>query len=340
MNLQDGLSLGEYLRQERERRNISIEQVASATKISVKILLSVESDQYMDLPAKPFVRGFVISYCRFLGLNSGEILGQYDRFLDERFGNRKAREDKYTGYAFEKRDRDWGKTALVGVMMGFVVIGGVLILILKPTFHHKNPAQLEQLQVAHEQIKQKEEALKSTGFVAQGPQLPDPAAVIPQQQPATSTKAAPESAKPALPVSEPQNQTEEARGPTSEEDKDPMQKGDSLKPEEVREKVVLKALADTYVRYKVDGLEVKTMMLRAEKLLVLKGKEKVVFQVSNPKAIEIRPKGSAAYRGLAGFTDMFNINEQPTVIFPTSKKDESKNLLSDFKALPATEGPN
>ena len=52
-------SLGEFLRLERERRGITIEQVASATKVSVRLLHSLEADQYSELPAKPFVRGFV-----------------------------------------------------------------------------------------------------------------------------------------------------------------------------------------------------------------------------------------------------------------------------------------
>ena len=62
-------SLGQYLRQERERRGITIEQVASATKIGIKTLHALEEDRYSELPARPFIRGFVTSYARFIGLD-------------------------------------------------------------------------------------------------------------------------------------------------------------------------------------------------------------------------------------------------------------------------------
>ena len=55
-------TLGEYLRSEREKREITIEQVASATKVGVRTLILLEADQYAELPVRPFVLGFVRSY--------------------------------------------------------------------------------------------------------------------------------------------------------------------------------------------------------------------------------------------------------------------------------------
>jgi cytoskeletal protein RodZ len=55
-------TLGEFLKAERQRRGLTIEQTASATKIGLKILRQLEADDYASLPALPFVRGFSRNY--------------------------------------------------------------------------------------------------------------------------------------------------------------------------------------------------------------------------------------------------------------------------------------
>ena len=50
-------SLGSYLRQERERQQVSLQEVAAATKIQLKFLEALEHDAYDQLPAAPFVVG-------------------------------------------------------------------------------------------------------------------------------------------------------------------------------------------------------------------------------------------------------------------------------------------
>ena len=84
-------SLGEFLRHEREKRGFTVEQVASATKISLRLLHSLENDLYQELPAKPFIRGFVIAYCRFLGVNPQEVLTRFSIFIEEKSEERTRR---------------------------------------------------------------------------------------------------------------------------------------------------------------------------------------------------------------------------------------------------------
>src|SRR5689334_2016055 len=112
MSTEAHLSLGEFLRQERERRGITLEQVASATKIGVKNLHALEADHYVDLPAKPFIRGFVNSYCRFIGLDSKETLTRFGKFIDSKAADRPNREGGHSGYAFEKREGEQSRTVL------------------------------------------------------------------------------------------------------------------------------------------------------------------------------------------------------------------------------------
>ena len=55
MNPESSQTLGEFLRQERERRGMTIEQVASATKINVRMLHALEAKLFVterDLEAQ------------------------------------------------------------------------------------------------------------------------------------------------------------------------------------------------------------------------------------------------------------------------------------------------
>jgi len=68
---------GEILRRTREARQISLEEIAKKTKISLRFLRAIEKGEDRILPADVFVRGFLRSYARILGLDSEEIVEQY-----------------------------------------------------------------------------------------------------------------------------------------------------------------------------------------------------------------------------------------------------------------------
>ena len=56
---------------------MSIEEIARATRIPVTSLERVENDRFDDLPGEVFVRGFLRSYAKAVGLDSDEVLAQY-----------------------------------------------------------------------------------------------------------------------------------------------------------------------------------------------------------------------------------------------------------------------
>ncbi|HPD61628.1 MAG TPA: DUF4115 domain-containing protein, partial [Thermodesulfobacteriota bacterium] len=71
-------SLGERLRRGREEKNISLDDVVQATKINKGILTAIENDQSDFLPPRVFVRGFIRSYARYVGLDEKELLDLYN----------------------------------------------------------------------------------------------------------------------------------------------------------------------------------------------------------------------------------------------------------------------
>lgn len=74
---------GEYLKRERELREVSLEDISSEIRVSVKLLKALEADDYQSLPHTAFVKGFIKAYCKYLGLDGNEALLRYELYLQE-----------------------------------------------------------------------------------------------------------------------------------------------------------------------------------------------------------------------------------------------------------------
>ncbi|MFH2009158.1 MAG: helix-turn-helix domain-containing protein [bacterium] len=70
-------SLGLRLRKERELRGISLEEVSSVTRVRLVYLRHLEEDGFESLPADVYVRGYIRSYARFLGIDAERCIEQY-----------------------------------------------------------------------------------------------------------------------------------------------------------------------------------------------------------------------------------------------------------------------
>ena len=70
-------SVGTRLLEERKSRGFTLEEVSRGTRIPVPSLHRLETDRFDDLPGEVFVRGFLKSYARFLGLEPDAVLAHY-----------------------------------------------------------------------------------------------------------------------------------------------------------------------------------------------------------------------------------------------------------------------
>jgi len=70
-------SFGQKLKQEREKRNITLEQISVSTKIGIRMLQALEEDKFNQLPGGIFNKGFVRAYSRFLGLDEDQTIADY-----------------------------------------------------------------------------------------------------------------------------------------------------------------------------------------------------------------------------------------------------------------------
>jgi cytoskeleton protein RodZ len=60
-------SLGQELKRERELRSISLQDISEQTKIGVRLLKALESDQHDQLPGKFFTKAILRSYAKAIG---------------------------------------------------------------------------------------------------------------------------------------------------------------------------------------------------------------------------------------------------------------------------------
>ncbi len=74
-------SLGRYLKRERELKNISLKEVAKNTKVKAHLLKAIEEDQYASLPSPTYVKGFLLSYAKYIGLDPNDVLLRYESRL-------------------------------------------------------------------------------------------------------------------------------------------------------------------------------------------------------------------------------------------------------------------
>ena len=71
-------TFGERLKRERELREVTLDEVSTATRIAPRFLEALENEQWNQLPGGIFGRGFVRSIARYLGLNEEDLLSEYD----------------------------------------------------------------------------------------------------------------------------------------------------------------------------------------------------------------------------------------------------------------------
>jgi cytoskeletal protein RodZ len=88
--------IGATLREARERRQLTWEQVEAETKIRAKYLRALEEEEFDSLPSGTYVRGFLRAYASYLGLDGRLFVDEYasrfgTRHDDELFRRRRER---------------------------------------------------------------------------------------------------------------------------------------------------------------------------------------------------------------------------------------------------------
>lgn len=70
---------GKRLKQERQARDISLEQIARETRIGVRLLQAIEDENFEQLPGGIFNKSFIRQYAQCLGLDEEAVVREYLR---------------------------------------------------------------------------------------------------------------------------------------------------------------------------------------------------------------------------------------------------------------------
>ncbi|HVJ63771.1 MAG TPA: RodZ domain-containing protein [Bdellovibrionota bacterium] len=72
-----GQSFGQWMLEQRQKKSITLEEIASVTKIQLGMLKNIEADDYSRLPAPAFIRGFIVNFARFVGVDEHDAVERF-----------------------------------------------------------------------------------------------------------------------------------------------------------------------------------------------------------------------------------------------------------------------
>ncbi len=96
------LTAGTIIKKERERQNLSLEDISAGTKIQKHYLEALENDEYEKFPSAVYAKGFLQNYARYLKIDPGKVLALFRRSVDDnskaevRYSKRSIKDVKFT----------------------------------------------------------------------------------------------------------------------------------------------------------------------------------------------------------------------------------------------------
>lgn len=120
-------SVGEFFKQVRETKGLTVDEVASKTRIRSDFVKALEDGNFAKLPDQVFARGFVRSYARSLGLDEEDAIHRFIQSAGAFYEKQDERERLKLRQAEEERKRQSNRRA-VGVAIGIAVLALVFLL--------------------------------------------------------------------------------------------------------------------------------------------------------------------------------------------------------------------
>lgn len=146
-----GNSVGQRLREAREARGLSLEEVAAQTRIPIRHLRSIEDGKYEELPALTYTVGFGRNYANAIGLDGAEI----GRELREQLGGTQRASTISTEYyappdpaRVPSRPLAW----IAGLLALVLIAGYVIWRSQLGSEEEAQPAPVEQQPVQQQQV--------------------------------------------------------------------------------------------------------------------------------------------------------------------------------------------
>ncbi|HOM29121.1 MAG TPA: helix-turn-helix domain-containing protein [Deltaproteobacteria bacterium] len=126
---QEGQTLGEYFRSEREKRGLDLKEIEERTKISAQTLIFLEEDRLDMLPPRTFLRGFLRVISKEFQFDEEELLAKLEDTL--------AQYDHQAKKAAVPGRLDHRKSAVIGALIAALVVLVLLVASLRYCTRHE-----------------------------------------------------------------------------------------------------------------------------------------------------------------------------------------------------------
>lgn len=120
-------SIGEFFKQVRETKGLTIDDVASKTRIRNDFVQALEEGNFAKLPDQVFARGFVRSYARSLGLDEDDAIQRFTQSSGPYYDKQGERERLKVRQAEEDRKRKANRKA-VAIAIGIAILTLIFLL--------------------------------------------------------------------------------------------------------------------------------------------------------------------------------------------------------------------
>lgn len=120
-------SIGDFFKQVRETKGLTVEDVASKTRIRTDFVKALEEGNFAKLPDQVFARGFVRSYARSLGLDEEDAIHRFIQSAGAFYEKQDERERLKVRQAEEERKRRANRKA-VAIAIGLAILTLVILL--------------------------------------------------------------------------------------------------------------------------------------------------------------------------------------------------------------------
>mgnify|MGYP001158821694 CR=1 FL=1 len=120
-------SVGEFFRQVRETKGLTVDEVASKTRIRTDFVKALEEGNFAKLPDQVFARGFVRSYARSLGLDEEDAIHRFIQSAGSFYEKQDERDRLKLRQVEEDRKRQANRRA-VAIAIGVAVVTLIFLL--------------------------------------------------------------------------------------------------------------------------------------------------------------------------------------------------------------------
>ena len=120
-------SVGEFFKQVRETKGLTVDEVASKTRIRADFVKALEDGNFAKLPDQVFAKGFVRSYARSLGLDEEDAIHRFAQSAGAFYDKQDERERLKVRQVEEERKRRANRKA-VGVAIAIAVLTLIFLL--------------------------------------------------------------------------------------------------------------------------------------------------------------------------------------------------------------------